>query len=63
VTQSPHPSVPRWAIAVAVVLFVGALGVFVFGRGGAAVLTAVALAFCAFAVLLLSLGDSLPDEE
>ena len=56
-------SPPRWAWAAAAVLFIAALGLFVFGRGGTVVLGAVALGFGAVAVLLLSTGDALPDAD
>jgi len=57
------PSPPRWAVIAATLLTLAALAVFLVGRGGTAMLTAVALGFAALAVLLLSAGDSLPDVD
>jgi len=61
--DSPLPSPPPWAWALAIVAASGALVTFVIGRGGTMVLLAVALAFVAFAVLLLSMGDDLPRRD
>lgn len=57
------PSPPRWAWLLAATLATCALVVFFAGRGGTAMLLAVSLGFGALAVLLLSMGDSLPDDE
>jgi hypothetical protein len=64
VEQDRHPqTIPRWAWAVAAI-FVGlSLLVLAIGRGGAAVLSGVALAFAALAVLLLSVPDRDPGDE
>ena len=56
-------SPPRWAWALATLLAIASLSVFLVGRGGTAVLAAVALGFAAVAVLLLSTGDELPDAD
>ena len=57
------PSPPRWAWVLATLLAAAAIAVFLTGRGGTAVLTAVALGFASLAVLLLTTGDALPDAD
>ena len=54
---------PRWAWIVSGVLAVLALGTFLLGRGGTAMLAVAALGFGAIAVLLLSMPDRMPDDE
>ena len=54
---------PRWAWIVSAVLAALALGVFVFGRGGTAMLAVAGLGLAAIAVPLLSMPDRLPDDE
>ena len=58
-TDSP----PRWAWIVSGVLAALALGTFLIGRGGTAMLVVAALAFGAIAVPLLSMPDRMPDDE
>jgi hypothetical protein len=55
------PPVPRWARALAAVLLLAGIAVLVWGRGGAAVLIGVTLAFLALAALLLSVPDGNPE--
>ena len=54
------PPVPRWAWAIAGALLLAAVVVLTWGRGGAAVLLGVTLAFLALAAVLLSVPDGDP---
>jgi hypothetical protein len=54
------PPVPRWAHVLAGLLLLAALAVLVVGRGGAAVLAGVVLAFLSLATILLSVPDGDP---
>jgi hypothetical protein len=53
-------STPRWATLVSVGLVLFAFAVFIWGRGGTAVLAGVALLFGALAVMLLCQPDGDP---
>jgi hypothetical protein len=55
------PPVPRWARFLAAAFLLAGLAVLVWGRGGAAVLLGVTLAFLAVATLLLSVPDGDPE--
>jgi hypothetical protein len=59
VTDTP----PRWAWIVSAVLAALALGIFLLGRGGTAMLAVAVLGLGAIAVPLLSMPDRLPDDE